>query len=105
MENELENSLLREISKYPNGAVFFITLENGLEAEVTLDTIYETDNGLEEDEPGFKEYMAALFVINKILKVAKENVPKEGSYFEVSILEPPKELQLLSGENVWKPTA
>lgn len=104
MENELENSLLKTISKYPNGTEFLISLENDTEAEVILDTIYETDNGLEEEEDGFKEYTAALFMIKKILRSAKNEL-EEGSLYEVSILEPPKELKLLSGESLWKPKA
>ncbi len=49
--------MVREISKYPNGTYLKIEWENSqLVLEGIIDTIYETDNGLEEDDAGYMEF-------------------------------------------------
>ena len=63
------DEMMREISKYPNGTYLKIEWENSqLVLEGIIDTIYETDNGLEEDDTGYMEFYACSFRIEKIIK-------------------------------------
>lgn len=105
----MKKDLINTISSYPNKEEFIIEWENGLIFEGTLDTMYETNNGLEEDEPGYKEYFASLFVINKVLAHSEESKKLKltaGQLYEVSMEEPPKTVTHLPNKKiVWKNTA
>lgn len=101
-------NLIEIIAKYPNGSLFIIEWANGLKIEAELDTLYETNNGLEEDEPGYKEYHASLFIIKKIMKHSEETKKlklSEGQLYEVSMEEPPSLIAIPSGNLIWQNTA
>lgn len=44
--------------KYYNGELYILTYSNGDVVEAKVETCYETDNGLEEDDPNYEEYHA-----------------------------------------------
>ncbi|MGG3887815.1 hypothetical protein [Metabacillus fastidiosus] len=99
-------NLIETISKYPNGELFTIEWSNGFKIEAELDTLYETNNGLEEDEPGYREYHASLFIIKKIFSHSTESKKlglSGGTLYEVSMEELPIRLILsTSGKLIWQ---
>lgn len=75
-----------------------------------LDTVYETDNGLEDDDLNCTEYHAAGFKGNKILanptnySVSVYEWLREGKAFtEISLYnDPPKAVYLPDGQKIWE---
>ncbi|MEW4289667.1 hypothetical protein [Rossellomorea marisflavi] len=83
--------------------------ENGLKVSGKLDTIFETDNGLEDDD--FIEYDSAIFRVDHILAKPYDvdNViyqwlaNNQGDLIEVSLLNDcPSLLELTNGITIWK---
>lgn len=96
-------NLIKTIAKYPKGELFIIEWTNGFKIEAELDTLYETNNGLEEDEPGYKEYHASLFIIRKIFSHSEESKKlnlSQGQLYEVSMEEPPVSLCRVSTRKI-----
>ncbi|GLI86262.1 hypothetical protein ANABIO32_40460 [Rossellomorea marisflavi] len=86
-----------------------IEWENGLKVSGKLDTIFETDNGLEDDD--FIEYDSAIFRVDHILAEPYDvdNViyqwlaNNQGDLIEVSLLNDcPSLLKLTNGITIWK---
>ncbi len=97
------DDMVREISKYPNGTYLKIEWENSqLVLEGIIDTIYETDNGLEEDDAGYMEFYACSFRIEKIIKNVSNRNYNIGSLMEISIENPPVIITLHDGSIIWQ---
>ncbi|EGN0215646.1 hypothetical protein IIE63_002063 [Listeria monocytogenes] len=97
------DAMLREINKYPNGTVLIIKWKNNLMLKGEIDTIYETDNGLEMDSDDYIELYACLVKILEIL-----SSPIEGtelvvdSLIEISMQNSPSEIMLENDVVVWR---
>lgn len=97
------DELLTAINKYPNGTKLVINWKNGMEIKGEIDTIYETNNGLEIDEEGYQEYYACAFNVLDILHSSEEKLYLEiGGLIEVSMQDPPMRLMLEDGTPVWE---
>lgn len=59
--------------------------------ETRVDTCYETDNGLDEDDPNYEEYYACAMKIVKII-VNKNRTFKEGELIEINYHNYPQQL-------------
>ena len=82
-ENNGFLTLLRFISeKYDANVVFdleFTLIYDDKTISAKYDTMYETDNGLEEDEEGYEEYNAIAFLnleTGELFEVNYLNLPK-----------------------------
>ncbi|MEI2357449.1 hypothetical protein [Mesobacillus zeae] len=102
----MTKDIMKIFAKYPNGEMFVVEWEDGFKFEGKIDTLHETDNGLDEDEPGYKEYHAAIFKIKKIIAHSQESRKwniEEQQLYEVSMEEPPLSLyHVATREIVWK---
>ena len=97
------DELLDKINKYPNGTRLIIELSNGIKIEAKIDTICESDNGLDMDEDGYLEYYACIVKVIDILDAQQKNVSvKIGSLMEISMQNPPKSICLKDGTIVWE---
>jgi hypothetical protein len=97
------DNLIKRLSSFPNGTVLFIDFLNGLSIKGKLDTIYETDNGLEMDEEGYLEYYACSIKIEKIINQSKkidEHI-KEGNFIEISKYSELLRVYLEDGTVIW----
>ncbi|EAD0694743.1 hypothetical protein EDX87_00865 [Listeria monocytogenes] len=97
------DEMLREINKYPNGTVLIIKWKNNLMLKGEIDTIYETDNGLEMDSDDYIEFYACSVKVLEIL-----SSPIEGtelvvdSLIEISMQNSPSEIMLENDVVVWR---
>lgn len=99
------DELLKAINKHPNGTKLIINLKSGVEVKGEIDTIYETNNGLDMDEEGYQEYCACAFKILDIKSSLQENLDiKVGELIEVSMQEPPLSVMFESGTVIWEPS-
>lgn len=97
------DELLEKISKYPNGTRLIIELSKGIKIEAEIDTIYETDNGLDMDEAGYEEYYACVIKVIA-LRYNQQQIQniKIGSLMEISMKNPPISICLKDGTIVWQ---
>lgn len=97
------DNFIKEISSYPNGTSLLIEFLNGLRIKGKLDTIYETDNGLEMDEEGYLEYYACTVEIETIKNHPQEMDKhiKKGNLIEVSIHNELLSVSLDDGTVIW----
>lgn len=72
------NTLVLSLNEYPSGTKLLIEWEDKLKVLGEIDTIFETDNGLEIDEEGYEEYLACVIKVISIIK-NKANYPLEES--------------------------
>ena len=96
------DEMMKIIGRYPNGTFFKVSW--GLREiiiEGVLDTIYETDNGLEGDE-GYQEYFACAFRINKIVQNLDSLDLKQGQLIEISKYNSPSSIELEDGTVIWQ---
>ena len=63
--------------------IYILTYSDGDIIEAQVDTCYETDNGLDDDDPDYEEYHACAMKIVKII-VDKTQKLKEGSLIEIN---------------------
>lgn len=77
------DELMYQIDKYPNGAKLTVHYSDGTVLYGYLDTIYETDNGLDDDDPNYQEYYACTFLVEKVIKTGQRDY-QENDLIEIS---------------------
>ncbi|MCK8452254.1 hypothetical protein [Bacillus safensis] len=104
------NSLIKILNKYGANELR-LEWENGLQIIGKPDALYETDNGLEDDDINYTEYYAVAFIVKDIIAHPTHNegrvcdwVIQEGnSYVEISLYDdPPKAVYLVDGQKLWE---
>lgn len=97
------DEMMKAISKYANGTWLRLEWDNGkLILEGKIDTIYESNNGLEEDDEGYKEFYACAFSVEKVFNNSKDKECKKGGLIEISIENEPTLISLNDGSIIWK---
>ena len=76
--------------------IYILTYTGGDIIEAQVDTCYETDNGLDDDDPDYEEYHACAMKIVKII-VDKTQKFKEGSLIEINYHNHPQHIKDLQG--------
>ena len=96
------DELIRAINRYPNGTILIIETGNGCSIKGSIDTIYETDNGIEPEESSYKEYYACVFKVFEISNISDSCIDvRMGCLIEISMENPPKKLSLEDGKVIW----
>lgn len=72
--------------------IYVLSYSNGDIIEAQVDTCYETDNGLEDDDPNYEEYHACAMKIVKII-VDKNKKLKEGNLIEINYHNYPQQIK------------
>lgn len=97
------DEMIREISKYPNGTYLKLECEDGqLVLEGKIDTIYETDNRLDEEDIRYREFYACAVKIKKIIQNLKDKDCNINDLIEISVENQPALITLYDGSIVWK---
>lgn len=109
----MEYDSLIKVLKKNKDSELIIQWDNGLKVIGEADTLFETDNGLDDDNVNYIEYYAVAFQVNEILmkpmnkddSLYKWLVEKKGGLIEVSLhADPPRAIFLTNGQCVWKNT-
>ena len=69
--------------------------------EGIMDTKYESDNCLDDDDPEYKEFYACAMRISKVISKEGTFDKKEGDLIEISIDNLPLQLIKDDGEIIW----
>ncbi len=95
IEKKVMENLFLSISDNVNQK-YVLTYSDGNVIEAQVDTCYETDNGLEADDPEYEEYYACAMKIVKII-ADKSKTLKEDSLIEINYHNYPRQIQDLQG--------
>lgn len=79
------DKMMQKISAYPNGTLLRISWDSGKTAiEGIIDTIYETDNGAEDDEDQYQEFYACAVLVKRIIR-NRSSTPPGSEYVNRSL--------------------
>ncbi len=97
------DEMMKKILKLKNGTILNIIWEKtSLHIVGKIDTVFESCNCLEEDDPNYKEFYACCVEIIKIIKSNDLFDKKEDDFIEVSIDNEPSRIELEDRTLVWE---
>lgn len=96
------DDMIEKVSRYPNGTFLIISREDGkLIIEGEMDTVYETDNGLEADDDRYQEFYACVVTVKKVVNNSTSKTINTDGLVEVSIEYSPTSILLGDGTLIW----
>ena len=95
-EEKIMKNLLEHIHQNPNERYILEWLD-GTIVEAFVDTCYETDNGLDEEDDAFEEYFACAMMIQSIVSCSKQTSLAEGQLLEINYHNYPLSIKTASG--------
>ena len=96
------DEMIKSISNYPNGTYLKVQWKNeGIILEGSIDTIYESNNGLSEEDVNYREFYACGFRVENILKNSINSEYNINTLIEISVENQPSIITLQDGSVVW----
>lgn len=97
------DAMMQAISKYANGTYLEVVWDYG-EFVIfgSIDTIYETNNGFDEEDDAYQEFYACAFRIENIITNKKGKVFEVDTLIELSIENQPTQIHLQDGTIIWR---
>ena len=97
------DDMIKKISAYPNGSYLRLIWDyKKTIVERVLDTIYETDNGLDENDKGYQEFYACVIKIKKVVRNLDGKELDINQLIEISRETQPTSIELKDGTIVWE---
>ena len=99
-EEKIIGNLFKDISEEPY-KIYILEFNDGSILKAQMDTCYESDNGLEEDDEQYQEYYAcAMEIIDVIKDTTPEKRYKEHMLIEINYLNYPKSITGLNSRKI-----
>jgi len=99
-EEKIIGNLFKDISEEPH-KIYILEFNDGSILKAQMDTCYESDNGLEEDDEQYQEYYACAMEIIKVIKdTTPEKKYKERMLIEINYLNYPKSITDLNSRKI-----
>ncbi len=99
-EEKIIGNLFKDISEEPY-KIYILEFNDGSILKAQMDTCYESDNGLEEDDEQYQEYYACAMEIIKVIKdTTPEKKYKERMLIEINYLNYPKSITDLNSRKI-----
>lgn len=97
------DQMIKKLAIYPSGTKLTVSWDKEkLVLQGIIDTIYESNNCLAEDDPEYKEFSACIIQIKKIISKPGSFKKKAGDLVEISIENQPTQIALSDGTIVWE---
>lgn len=93
--SEYERRIMRNLFRSINDdatQIYILTYSDGDVIEAKVNTCYETNNGLEDNDPNYEEYHACAMKIVKVIK-NKNRIFKEGTLIEINYHNYPQQIK------------
>ena len=99
-EEKIIGNLFKDISEEPH-KIYILEFNDGSILKAQMDTCYESDNGLEEDDEQYQEYYSCAMEIIKVIKATTpEKKYKERMLIEINYLNYPKSITDLNSRKI-----
>ena len=102
-QQDMIDSMMDKVIDYPNGTwLRIIWASRGVIVEGSIDTVYETDNGLDMEDSEYDEFYACAIRIEKVIGNLQEDNISPGNLMELSKSNPPSRIELKDGTLIWE---
>ena len=99
-EEKIIGNLFKDISEEPY-KIYILEFNDGSILKAQMDTCYESDNDLDEDDEQYQEYYACAMEIIKVIKdTTPEKKYKERMLIEINYLNYPKSITDLNSRKI-----
>lgn len=94
------DKLIQTLNKLPNGSEITIIWTDIAKILAEIDTIYETDNGLEPTDIKYREFYSCLVLVKEILFCSTDSQIREGDYIDITEQNSPSKI-IYRGKQIW----
>ena len=96
-DKNIMRGLFIAVDKFPN-EIYTLEFSDGTIIRAKIDTLFETDNGIELGEDGYEEYNACAMRVIEIVVLGKDHHFEEGKLTEINYHNYPLSIKTSSGE-------